>query len=438
MSLRNRTAATTAALALTLTLTACGGSGPAEPLKNVDGDDLSGSVNVWSWDVAATALKRLVKDFEAEHPDVDVKVTDVGYDNAADKLSVGLKSGTGLPDLVTVETQQMQSYIGQFPDGFAEMTGAAKKFEDDMDPSKWEASSSPDDKLYALPWDSGTAGLFYRTDLFAKADVDANSIETWDDLIDAGKKVKKATGAKLLVSDLAGSSSLVPLLMQQQGVGYFDDDGDITLDSPEAETALDIVTRLNEAGLIHNEKGWDALVRANKDGTVAAEASGVWWAGTLTSEMPELKGKFGAMPLPAIGDGEVRTSNNGGSGLAVPAQAENPDAAWAFTKFALTDTGNQVSMMMKEGLFPSYLPSLEDPFFSKPQKYFGDEPVYEMFGEQTANIPPIQYTEDFAQAGEAMTDVVPGVVVDGDNAKNALTGAADRLADVTGRDKAKR
>lgn len=434
MTLRIRTAVLAAALTLALPLAGCGTTGPAEPVKDVAADELEGEVTVWSWDVAATALKRLGKKFEAEHPDVDVKVVDVGYDNAADKLAVGLKSGTGLPDVVTIETQQTQSYAGKFPDGFRDMTAAAKDLKADMDPSKWDAGSGADGKLFALPWDSGTAGLFYRTDYFDEAGVDPGAIKTWDDLIDAGKKVKKATGAKLLVSDVSGSASLVPLLMQQQGAGYFTD-GKIALDSPQAKAALDVVKRLNDAGLIRNEKGWDALVRATKNGDVAAEATGVWWTGTLTSEMPELKGKFGVMPLPSIGDSQVGTSNNGGSSLAVPGQSDNPDAAWAFTKFALADTGNQVSMMQKEGLFPSYLPALEDDFFTRKQDYFGGEPVYEWFAEQTAKIPAIEYTDDYAQASQSMTDVVPGVV-NGDDAKSALDEAAERLAGSTGRKRA--
>lgn len=435
MTLRIRTAAIVAASIVALPLTGCGGTGPAEPVANVAADELTGEVTVWSWDVAAAALKRLGKDFESKHPDVDVKVVDVGYDNAADKLAVGLKSGTGLPDVVTIETQRAQSYIGKFPNGFRDMTEAAADFEADMDPSKWKAGSGKDGKLYALPWDSGTAGLFYRVDYFDAAGVDADAIETWDDLIAAGKKVKKATGAKLLVSDVSGSASLVPLLMQQQGAGYFAD-GKVALDSPQALAALDVVKRLNDAGLIRNEKGWDALVRATKSGEVAAEATGVWWTGTLTSEMPELSGKFGVMPLPSIGDSTVGTSNNGGSSLAVPGQSDNPDAAWAFTKFALADTGNQVSMMKNEGLFPSYLPALEDDYFSRGQDYFGGEPVLEWFAEQTANIPAIEYTDDYAQAGESMTDVVPGVVLGGDDPKQALSEAAERLASTTGRKRA--
>lgn len=438
-------AAVTATALAAAALTGCGNSGGAAgPAKDVDADQLKGTVTVWSWDVAATALTRLGEEFHAKYPNVTVEVVDVGYDNAEQKLSVGLKSGSGLPDLVTVESQQMQSYLGKFPKGFVDLTDTASAFKGDMDPSKWAAASvagsAGESRLAALPWDAGTAGLFYRTDYFAQAGVDPATILTWDDLIAAGTKVKAATGAKLLVSDVSGSVGLVPLLMQQQGAGYFSPDGKITLDSPAALSALDIVRRLNDAGLIHNEAGWDALVRANKDGKVAAEATGVWWSGTLTAEMPELSGKFGVMPLPLVstvsGAGGARTASNGGSSLAIPAQAKNPDAAWAFAKFALADAANQTSMMKNEGLFPAYLPALKDPFFSQPQEYFGGQDIYTMFTEETAKIPAITYTDDHAAANDLMEAVVAGVVLNGKDPAAELKAAAEQLASTTGRERA--
>ncbi|GLZ75515.1 sugar ABC transporter substrate-binding protein [Actinorhabdospora filicis] len=429
-------AAAAGALALTV-VAGCGSSKPdAGPAKDVAADKLSGTVTVWSWDVAATALTRLAADFHAKYPNVTVEVTDIGYDNAVDKIPVGLKSGSGLPDLITLETQQVQNYAGKFPKGFADLTDAAAAFKADMDPSKWAASSDENGRLMSMPWDSGTAGLFYRTDYFQKAGVDPATIQTWDDLIAAGTKVKEATGAELMVGDLTDSAALVPMIMQQQGAGYFTADGKVNLDSPAAHTALDIVKRMNDAGLIHNETGWDALVRANKEGKVATEASGVWWSGTLTTEMPELAGKFAAMPLPAVTAGGARTAANGGSGLAIPAQAKNPDAAWAFMKFALTQTDTQASMMKNEGLFPAYLPALKDPYFSQKQDYFGGQEIYTMFSEQTAKIPAITYTDDYSAAADAMKGVVSAVVLNGKDAAAELKSAADRLAETTKRAKA--
>ena len=177
------------------------------------------------------------------------------------------------------------------------------------------------------------------------------------------------------------------MLLQQQGKGTFNAAGEIDLSSPEAVQALTLMKTMNEKGLLHNVKGWDGQVTAAKDGKSAVNPEAVWWIGTLTGEAPELSGKYGVQPLPAFAPGAEHTSNNGGSTLAVPTQAKNPELAGSFVKYVLANRSNQVSMMKDEGLFPSYLPAFADPLFAEPQEYFGGEKVYQLFAEQTAKIP---------------------------------------------------
>ncbi|MFC5791621.1 extracellular solute-binding protein [Agromyces tardus] len=420
-----------AALAL-LSGCAMGGSAPAAVTLDPDAE-LSGEITVWSWDVAATALDRLGAQFESDHPGTTVNVVDVGYDNAYDKLSVGLQAGSGLPDVVTIETDRAPGYINEFPTGLVDLTPVLGDAEADFDPFKWSAQSDADGALKVAPWDSGTVGLFFRTDYFEEAGVDPASIETWDDLLAAGETIKQATGHTLLSLDVA-SGGAFQLLLQQQGQGLFDASGDITITSPEAVEALTLLQTMNERGLLKNVKGWDGRVTSAKDGDSAVTPEAVWWIGTLLGDAPELSGRYGVTELPGFDADGARTSNSGGSGLAVPAQAKNPDLAAAFVEYALADTENQVSMMANEGLFPSYLPALADPYFQEPQEYFGGEPVYELFAEQTANIPPITFTTDNAEASDIVANAVVAAVLNGADPATALQDAAEQIATATGRE----
>lgn len=395
---------------------------------------LKGDVKVWSWDVAATALKRLAPAFEAKHPGVKIDVVDIGYDNAYDKLSVGLRSGSGLPDVMTVETDRMPTYIEQFPKGFVDLAPRAKAHKADFDPSKWAASSDAAGHLFSLPWDSGTMGVFYRRDVIEEAGVDPQSIGTWDEFLRAGEQIKAKTGKKLFAMDITGGDSIFGTMLQEQGQSYFDADGRIALTTPAAVRALTVLKEMNAKGLIANEKGWDGLVTANKEGKVATAPIAVWWAGTMTSEMKDLSGKIGVMPLPDFSADGPHTSSNGGSTLAIPAQSKNPDAAWAFVSFVLADAGNQASMMEHEGLFPSFLPALATSYFSKPQPYFGGQPIYEFFREATERIPAVDYTSDHSQAYDIARDAVAGSLLDGKDPQEALASAAKQLKSATQRE----
>lgn len=397
---------------------------------------LDGEITVWSWDVGAVALERLAADFEKAHEGTTVKVVDVGYDNAYDKMSVGFQAGTGLPDVVTIETDVAPGYITQFPKGMLDLNPILGGDEVDFDPFKWSAGSDADGSLRIAPWDSGTVALYYRTDIVEQAGVDIEAAATWDDLIAAGKVIKEKTGHTLLSTDLSAGGGF-QMLLQQLGQGLFNEAGEITLDSPEAVRVLTMLQEMNEAGLIKNVTGWDGRVTSAKDGDSAVTADAVWWIGTLQGDAPELSGKYAVLPLPAFDEGGARTSNNGGSGLAVPAQAKNPQLAAAFVDFVLADADNQVSMMTNEGLFPSYLPALESDYFSKPVEYFGGQPVYETFAELTAQIPPIVYTSDSAEASDIVANAVAAAVLNGADPATVLADAAAQLATSTGREVAK-
>ncbi|NRQ38850.1 sugar ABC transporter substrate-binding protein [Nonomuraea sp. NN258] len=392
---------------------------------------LSGKIQIWSWDVAAKALERLAPEFEKARPGVDVDVVDIGYDNAYDKITVGLKSGAGLPDVITLEDTVIPGYAENFPGGLVDLTPVASKYKADFDPAKWAAASSGKG-LYALPWDSAPVGLYYRRDYFEQAKVDPESIATWDDLVAAGEKIKQATGKRLFVTDASTPAGFTTLL-QQLGQGYFKD-GKVAVNTPAAVRALTLLKTLKDKDLLQNEKGWDGRVTATKEGKAATQPTAAWWAGTLTGEMPELSGKFGVIPLPAFDAGGARTSANGGSALAITAQTKNQQTAWAFVEWLLAAKERQVSMMKTEALFPAYLPALSDPYFDEAQPYFGDQKINRLFADQVRQIPPVQLTGDDKQAEELLKKAVSGALLNGDDPKAALDEAAEQLATATKRE----
>jgi lactose/L-arabinose transport system substrate-binding protein len=146
------TAQTTAAAATTAAAqtTAAASGAAGQPNPNVKGD-----ITVWAWNVAAKSLASNVDGFKKLYPNVNVKVEDIGRLDVYDKLTTGLAAGgAGLPDVVAIESDRMDVYTTKFPDGLADLTERASKYEKDFDPSKW-ANSKAKGKIRSVPWDSG-------------------------------------------------------------------------------------------------------------------------------------------------------------------------------------------------------------------------------------------------------------------------------------------
>ncbi len=421
-------AATTAAAGAATT--AATGAGPAMAVNN----DLKGDITVWGWNVAAKSLQGNVAGFNKFYPNVKVKVEDIGRLDVYDKLTTGLAAGgSGLPDVVAIESDHMDVYTSKFPEGLTDLTARASKYEKDFDPSKW-AQSKVKGKVRSIPWDSGPVGVFYRVDMFQKAGVDANAIETWDDFIEAGKKVVAANpGVKMAALDYTKDDALFRMILGEQGKYYFTADGKIDLTSKEAVTAMTIIKKMKDADLLLNVSGWDGTVGANKNSKVATQAFGVWWSGTISSEAPDQKGKWDVMLMPAVAKGGSRASNLGGSTLAIPAKSKNTDAAWAFIEYSLATPEGQNNIIKNFGIWPSYIPAYKDPLYNEPQAYFNNKPIWKLFTEQIPKLQSVAYTGDNDKGLTVGADA-QGAVLGGADPATALKKAADALKQQTGRE----
>ena len=214
---KKQAAALVTAAVMALSLTACGGTA-----KEASGDKesgLSGEITIWSWDVALAHLEEWSEKFQEENPDVTFNFEEMGVDQVYQKMTTCLQSGIGLPDIVSIEGEQMAKFGEKFPGKFEEFTDMINP--DDFFPIKM-SECTVDGKVIAYPWDSGPCGMFYRSDLFEQAGIKAEDIVTWDDFIEAGKVLKEKTGADMLCMAESRNDTTYRLLMMEGGGFYFD------------------------------------------------------------------------------------------------------------------------------------------------------------------------------------------------------------------------
>jgi len=398
--------------------------------------NISGEITVWSWDIAAKALQATVPSFNKQYPNVKVNIVDLGNQQVYDKgLSGCAAGGADLPDVYSVENNEAEVFWARFPNCFTDLNTlapSANAFKGNFPAFKW-TELQVGNKTYAMPWDSGPVVMFYRRDLYQKAGVNPDSIETWDDYIAAGKKIVAATGAKVGVIANGTDDEWFRMLANQNGCFYFSNDAkSVTVNKPGCVTALETVKKLIDSGVVM-QGGWNEQIQAFKAGKVATSMFGGWYEGTIRSNAPELEGKWGVFRMPAAKKGGVRAANLGGSALALPASSKNKAAAWAFIRHALATTEGQVTMLKEYGLVPSYLPALKDPYINTASKYWGGQTVWKTILDTLGNVPQARGTQYFQEARQIMVktqaDYVAGRFK---SAKEALDNAAKQISSATG------
>ena len=142
-----------------------------------------------------TIWESVISEFEAANPDVKVKTAFI--EEEAYKVQLPAWLTTVAPDIVKWHEGERMAYLaerGLFEDISADWT----KNGWDKDFASLKGASSYKNKQYALPTDYFSWGLFYRKDLFDKDGIKGEP-KTWDEFLDACKKLKAAGIAPITV-----------------------------------------------------------------------------------------------------------------------------------------------------------------------------------------------------------------------------------------------
>lgn len=402
-----------AAMTASLALTGCGGK-----KKSADGEKV---ISVWAWDVALMQLQDAAEKYQKDHPDVKFEFEEMGTDQIYKKLSTSLATGNGIADIIAIEGDVLPGYADKFPEGFLDVSDAVST--DDFLASK-VSEVTYKDKVHAFPWDAGPVGLFYRTDYFEQAGVKPEDIQTWDDLIEAGKKIEatcktpKGDPVKMIPVD-PKKSSLYSIIRSEFGVGVFDKDGKPQVDSKESIAAMEMADKIYDSGVVLNYNGWDEYEQTVVNESVACIPEAVWMIGTIKDKGPQTEGKWSAIDLPKIEGGEYSV-NNGGSNVAINAKTEAPDECKDFLKFAMTDSALQASGFEKYGLYPSYIPSYEEEVFKKGDAFFGEGNVYDLFIQNGQKIAEIPISPNSLEAGDSIGAAVSKIFLNGEDVKDTM------------------
>src|SRR5690349_19633007 len=171
------TAAVSLAAVLALTATACGDDGSAS------GGEGSGKGEITFWDnnggPRTAVWKEIIQDFEKKYPDIEVKYVPIPIADVQSKYDTAIAGG-GVPDVGGVGTAYLANMVSQdalepLGDRIKDSSLSGKLVEGMVESVKDAAGR--DDEMYTVPTSANNGALWYRTDLFKAAGLEAPT--TW-------------------------------------------------------------------------------------------------------------------------------------------------------------------------------------------------------------------------------------------------------------------
>ena len=243
--------------------------------------------------------------------------------------------------------------------------------------------------------------MFYKRSLLKKYEIDPEKIDTWDDFIDAGKRLLDRSGGKTQLFTISTSAltQFFFMLMQQNGGAVFDTQGRLVLNSAANREVLATIRKMLDANIAAPIKTFSPEYLASfTSDAVAAYPIAVWMTPNIKDGAPSSAGDWGVFRLPAFHPGGLHAGNVGGSTLVIPAQSQHPAEAFAFIERTLCTVDGQIDQFKHYGLFPAFLPALKDPYFDEPDPFFGGQHVNRFFATDIDKLPALTRTHDWDDA----------------------------------------
>ncbi|MFI2641972.1 ABC transporter substrate-binding protein [Streptomyces sp. NPDC018610] len=329
---------------LALTVTACGDDGSGS--GGGKGSEGAGKGEITFWDnnggVRTDIWKQIIADFEKKNPDIKVKYVGIPAAGAQSKYDTAIQGG-GLPDVGGVGTAMLAELAAQNAleplDGRLEKSALNGRLSQNLLGVSKAAGGG--DTLYQIPTSVNNGTLWYRTDLFAKAGLDAPT--TWPKFYEAADKLTDRGGNRFGFTIRGGEGSIAPALdavYGQSGITSFWNGDRTTVDDPRNVAALEKYVALYKKDTpsadVNND--FTKMVAQWDSGTIGMLSHNL---GSYQDHLKALgKDKFRGVPNPTLADGTRVQVSNPVDGLALFKTGQNKAAAWKFIEFAVSAAEN--------------------------------------------------------------------------------------------------
>lgn len=395
---------------------ACGGTDKGENKKEADNKKETGDeLTIWAWDEAFNikAAEDAKEIYLKTNPDAEINIVTMAQDDIVAKLNTSLSSSSyeGLPDIVLIEDYKAQGYLTSYEDEFSDLS-------DIVDPANFAsyktATNQVDGKTYGVPFDSGVAATFYRTDYIEQAGYTQEDMQnlTWEKYIEIGKAVKEKCGVDMCTLDPSDIGQ-IRMMMQSAGAWYTGKEGEVTIAENEAlKDAIDVYKGLVDSGCTKQVSDWDQFVGAFNNGDVASVVTGCWIAPSI-QKAEDQSGKWAVAAFPKMeaNDESVNASSIGGGGWYVLKNVGNEETAKDFLKNTFAGSVELMNTLAADITLVSTMNAAsETENYKKGNEFFGGQEIFGDFAEWTGKVPSVNYGLNTYAIEDLMTEAIQAIV----------------------------
>jgi len=320
----------------------------------------------WGSPAELPPYQEIVKQFEAENPDIKVEIINYPWSTYFDKIQA-MMAAEDAPDVMFLHTIPSWAAKGVLED----LTPYIEKSNFPVSAYNQELLSTfmYKGRIYGFPRDNDTTVLFYNKDLFDEAGVPYPDYSwDWQKFLDAARKLtKRDARGRVIQWGVVLERNKWHLWIHMNGgriVDNYDSPTKCTLNERAAVEAIQFI-----ADLILNYKVAPSIAELAQLGssaelfTTGRVAMVLTNAAQINMFVTNKSLRFGVAPLPY----KVTRSNTlGGAGFVMYSKSKNKDAAWKFMQFLCGPKGQAIFAKSGDAVPAMRTPETVNAFVSNP------------------------------------------------------------------------
>lgn len=341
-------------LAMTLVLSACGNKETAEETKveetekkedteatdSSEGGKITILVPGYDSGYLKDELDPSIEKYEKEHPGREVEILPVGWDELNEKVVQYYQAGEA-PDIMIIGSRWLRQF---------EAMDILEPLQDFITPEFEEArienvfdTGKVDGVQFGIPMAFSSRALFYRSDLIDTPPTN------WDELYETANRLVEEGEVKYgfaFPTDQSSGASELLNFIYQGGGNVVDEEGNVSLNTPENIATLEYMTKFKEIIPDPVSTARTDQIELFVNGDLAMFVSGAWELPMADEHADETP--YGITVLP---EGEKNTANVMTDSYVMSSISENKELAWDFIEF-MGDIEQQKVITSSRNWFP--------------------------------------------------------------------------------------
>jgi multiple sugar transport system substrate-binding protein len=382
-----------------------------------------------------------LREMEARHPDMDIQIKykEYPYEQTRTHLLAAIANQTPV-DIMSID----EIWLGEFAQkGFlTDLTDPAQSWgrQKDWYEANWDGGVYRGKPYGIWVW-TAVRGMWYWKDLLNRAQVDPNSLKTWDGYIASAKKLNAALRPLGIEGiHLTGANHSpdlwYPYLWMLGGNIIKEKDGHPTkgtywfpaYNSTEGVRAMEFIKEQVDAGIKPQKQHFWGKEFLDRKFAVMLEALQHHVHLNTTGQIQDFKNKVGFLPFPVPDKSYNSSTLMGGWLFSIPVASKNKDLAWELVTEAL-EPKMIAPWLAKYGYLPTQIPIGQGPFsgiLNQSIPYYSQLISMVLEAGSRPSIP--EYPQIADDVRQALDDVYYGLK----EPKQALDDAAKKSAKVLG------